>query len=115
MLRDLLAEGQELDDAAATSAWPGLLPAAAIRELAAVDRESASALLWEITRDARHAQQMAWAGLVGAMLLFATSLALSAYLVQVGASAAGVASIGGGALTVVTILLTGRMRARQRP
>jgi hypothetical protein len=92
----------------ATSAWPGRLPSDAVKEWAAVDPSAPSVLLKEIADDARHIRRIAWARLISAVLLFAGSMALSTYLILTGAALGGAVSAGGGTITVVTILLTGR-------
>ncbi|GIF01009.1 hypothetical protein [Paractinoplanes rishiriensis] len=97
-----------------TSAWPGLLPAGTVKQLAEIDPASTAVLLAEIAQDARHARRMAWARLAAAVLIFGASLALSAHFVGAGISAGGMVSVGGGTLTVVTLLLTGGP-SRRRP
>jgi hypothetical protein len=74
-----------------------------------VDPEAPGILLEQIKLDARHLRQMAWARLICAVALFGGSLGLSAYFVAVEAAGWGaVSAAGGGTVTVVAMLLTGR-------
>jgi hypothetical protein len=91
-----------------STAWPGLLPPGALAEWKEADENAPAILLQQITQDAKHVRQMAWARLISAVLLFAGSLALSAYFVHSQAITGGAVSAGAGTITVVTILLTGK-------
>ncbi|TCB89425.1 hypothetical protein E0H26_27850 [Micromonospora zingiberis] len=92
----------------AQTAWPSLLPPGVIAEWKKVDPEAPKVLLEQIAADAKFMRRMAWSRLAAAVLLFAGSLALSAYFVQTQAVETGTVTAGAGTITVVTILLTGR-------
>lgn len=91
-----------------STAWPHLPPPEVVAAWKKVDPAAAKVLLDQIVEDAKFMRRMAWARLVCAVLLFAGSLALSAYFLLMNAIGGGAVSAGAGTVTVVTILLTGR-------
>jgi hypothetical protein len=92
----------------AQTGWPNLLPPGVLAEWKKADPEAPKVLLREVAADAKFLRRMAWARLISAVLLFAGSLALSAYFVHQQAIIGGTITAGAGTMTVVTILLTGR-------
>jgi ABC-type enterochelin transport system permease subunit len=91
-----------------------MLPPDVVKEWAKVHKQAPEILLQEIANDARHLRRMAWARLISAVTLFGGSMALSAFFVASDAAVGGAISAGGGTISVVTILLTGKPPALRR-